>query len=129
MNSRNVACLIAAGFIGVGLVGAATQAGAAAPDVVVKGKNIDPATQRTVFYGDLNLAAQPGQKMLNRRIRQTASALCSDLNGLDSGDACTRDAVLSTDDQVAAAIYRAKLRLAGKPVGPAVAISMVIGAR
>jgi UrcA family protein len=129
MNNRSIACLIAASFVGVGLVGAATQAGAAPTDVVVKGKSIDPETQRSVYYGDLNLAVRPDQRTLNRRIWGTASSLCFDLNGVDAIGVCTRDAVHSADDQVAAAIDRARLRMAGKPVGPAIAISIVIGAR
>ncbi len=67
--------------------------------------------------------------MLDRRIWRTASNLCFDLNGFDGQFGCTSDAIHSTDDQVAAAIQRAKLQMAGLPVGPAVAISMVIGAR
>lgn len=131
MNSRNVLTLIAAGFVGVALVGAATQAGASPQEVVVSGKAIDPETQRAVFYRDLNLAFRSDQKVLNRRIWRTASALCIDLNGygLDQSYSCAREAVDSTDDQVAAAIARAKLRMAGKPTGPAIAISMVIGSR
>ena len=130
MESRKVACLIAAGFLGFGLVSAATQAGAAPqPDVTVKGKSIDPETQRTVYYGDLNLAFRSDQKVLDRRIWRTASSLCFDLNGFHGSAGCARDAVDSTDDQVAAAIDRAKRRMAGLPAGPAVAISMVIGAR
>lgn len=129
MDSRKVACFVAAGFIGIGLVGAATQAGAVAPpDVTVQGR-IDPTTQRTVYFGDLNLAFRPAQKVLNSRIRNTASNLCWDLNGFDEKDICTRNAVESTGNQVAAAIGRAERQLAGLPVGPTIAISMVIGAR
>ena len=132
MESRKFACLIAAGLIGFGLVGAATQAGAAPPpDVTVKGKSIDPETQRTVSYADLNLALRADQKVLNRRIYRTAGNLCSDLGYLSGSDyfGCRGEAIHSTDDQVAAAVNRAKLRMAGLPAGPAVAISMVIGTR
>lgn len=130
MDSRKFACLVAAGFLGVGLVGAATQT-AAAPqaDVIVRGESIDPELQRKVFYGDLNLAFVPGQKKLSRRIFRTASDLCLDLNGMSGHDDCTDDAVNSTDDQVAAAVQRAKRQMAGLPAGPAVAIAMIIGAR
>jgi UrcA family protein len=129
MNSRKLACLVAAGFLGAGLVSAATQSHAAPrPDATIEGKSIDPALQRTVSYKDLNLAFQPDQRRLDRRIWRTASTLCVEINGFfDNG--CTTYAVHSTDDQVAAAIQRAKLRMAGLPAGPAVAISMVIGAQ
>ena len=129
MESRKTACMIAAGFIGLGLVGAATSATSAPRPITVEGERIDPRTQRTVSYRDLNLAFRPDQKVLNGRIWSTASNLCFDLNGFDGRIECTRDAVNSTDEQVAAAIERAQLKLAGKPVGPAVAITMVIGAR
>ena len=132
MESRKVACLIAAGFIGFGLVGAATQAGAAPkPDATVQGQRFDSETQRKVSYADLNLALRPDQKVLDRRIFRTAGSLCIGLGYTAYNDhsGCRRDAIHSTDDQVTAAITRAKLEMAGKSVGPAVAISMVIGAR
>jgi UrcA family protein len=96
---------------------------------VVKGKRIDPETQRAVSYADLNLAFRPDQKVLRKRIHSTASQLCYDLNGNDGRWYCTSDAVSSTDDQFAAAVERAKLRMAGHQVGPAIAITMVIGSR
>ena len=95
----------------------------------MKGKSIDPELQRTVYYGDLNLAFRPAQKTLKRRIAHTASDLCWDLNGDNEVDSCTYGAIRSTDDQVAAAISRAEREMAGLPVGPAVAISMVLGGR
>ena len=100
----------------------------APPDVTVQGR-IDPTTQRTVYFGDLNLAFRPAQKVLDSRIQKSASNLCWDLNGINEIYICTRDAVDSTDDQVAAAIGRAERQMAGLPVGPTIAISMVIGAR
>jgi UrcA family protein len=121
--------MVAAAFIGVGLTGAATQSYAAPPDVTIKGRAIDPQTQRSVYFGDLNLAVRPAQRVLNGRIRQVASDLCWDLNGAYDNDVCTRDAVHSTDDQVASAIVRAKRMMAGLPVGPALAISMVVSSR
>ena len=130
MESRKFACLTAAIAMGLSLVGIA-GASAARPlqDVVVKGERIDPALQRKVSYADLNLAFQPGQKILASRIRNTADDLCWDLNGAFAHRTCTYDAIRSTDSQVAAAIDRARRQMAGLPVGPAVAISMVIGVR
>jgi hypothetical protein len=57
--------------------------------------------------------------------------LCSDLGHVEFYESwhCANQAVDSTDDQVAAAISRAEAKLAGHTVGPAIAISMVIGSR
>lgn len=132
MESRKFACLTAAIAMGLSLVGIAGAAAAAGPlqeDVVVKGERIDPELQRRVSYADLNLAFRPGQKILASRIRGTANGLCWDLNGPFNNDRCTIDAIGSTKVQVAAAIDRAKRQMAGLPVGPAVAISMVVGVR
>ena len=132
MESRKVACLSAAIAMGLSLVGIAGAAAAARPlqdMVVVKGERIDPELQRRVSYADLNLAFRPGQKILASRIRSTANGLCWDLNGPFNNDRCTVDAIDSTKGQVAAAVARAKRQIAGLPVGPAVAISMVISAR
>jgi UrcA family protein len=131
MDSRKIACLLAAGFVGVALTAATASAQPVNRDVVIKGKPLDLETQRLVKYTDLNLAFRPDQKILLRRISATAYRLCVDLGHtqLTENLACRSGAVDSTDDQVAAAISRAKDKLAGKSVGPAVAISMVIGGR
>jgi len=118
--------MAAAGFLGVTLTAGATHAFAGPRDVVVQGERIDPELQRTVSYGDLNLAKRFGQKTLKGRIYRTASGLCSDLNPSYDGG-CIRGAVRSTDDQVVQAIDRAKRQMAGLSVGPVIAISMVIG--
>ncbi len=128
MDSRKFACMAAASFLGIALAAGATNAFAGPRDVVVEGQRIDPELQRTVSYRDLNLAEQPGQKILNRRIYRTASNLCLDLNGQYSYG-CTLFAIRSTDDQVAQAIDRAKRQVAGLSVGPPIAISMVLGVR
>lgn len=129
MSTRNIACIAAAAFVGLGLTASATEAWSKprGSDVVVKGKRIDPALQRTVSYTDLNLAFRQDQQRLRGRIWKTADQLCFDLNGNNSLLDCTADAVGSTRSQVSAAIDRAKRQMAGEPVGPAVAISMVIG--
>lgn len=131
MTSRKYACIAAAAFVGFGLTASATEALSQrpVPDVIVKGPKIDPETQRVVRYGDLNLAYASDQRTLRGRIWKTANNLCFDLNGFNGLQDCSRDAVHSTDDQVAAAIDRAKRQMAGLSVGPAVSISMVIGAR
>jgi UrcA family protein len=126
MQKRTIPCLIAAGFLGVTLTLGASALAAQPPEVVVKGKKIDPTLQRVVSYNDLNLTDRSDRNVLNRRIRVTADNLCFDINGFDSQD-CTWLAVRSTDDQVAAAVARAHQKMAGLPVGPAVQISMVIG--
>jgi UrcA family protein len=128
MNSRKTACLFTAIAMGVSLIGIAS-ASAAPPlqNVVIEAERIDPSLQRRVSYRDLNLAFAPGQRTLKKRILHTASGLCWDLNGRYGVDQCTDYAVRSTDEQVAQAITRAKRQMAGLPVGPAIAISMVIG--
>ena len=126
MDNRKLACMAAAGLLGVVLTAGATNAIAGPRDVVVEGKRIDPDLQRKVFYHDLNLAERLGQKTLKGRIHRTASILCFDLNEQYSMD-CTRGAVRSTDDQVAQAIDRAQRQMAGLSVGPPIAIAMVIG--
>lgn len=125
---RNIACVAAAAFVGLGLTAAATQALAQSPQapVVVEGKRIDPELQRKVSYADLNLAIPQDERRLKGRIWRTASGLCFALNGLYESGRCTRFAVASTDDQVEAAVDRAKRKMAGLPVGPAIAIAMVI---
>jgi UrcA family protein len=126
MDNRKLACITAVGFIAVGL---STTAIAKPPAVVVEGKRFNPITQRLVSYADLNLAYQADQRTLNHRISSTADGLCYDL-GYYVGDlVCTHDAIHSTDAQVAAAIARAQARMAGLTVGPAIAITMVGGAR
>lgn len=131
MDVRKIACLAAAGFIGTALTLSATQALSAPPigDVIVKGQKIDPELQRQVLYSDLNLAFERDQRRLKGRIARTASGLCFDLNGAFDEPGCTRSAIQSTDDQFAAAVERAKLQMAGKPVGPAIAFTMVVGGR
>lgn len=130
MESRKIVCLTAAVAMGISIVGIAGIA-AAGPlqDVVVRGGKFDPGLQRKVSYKDLNLAYPAGQKALNSRISLTAKYLCLDLNGFNYLYACTDQAIHSTDEQVAQAIVRAKRQMAGLPVGPAIAISMVVGAR
>ena len=131
MNSRKIACAFAATFIGVALTVSATDSLAKprGDPVVVVANKVDPHLQRRVSYADLNLAVPKDQRTLGRRIHQTADNLCIELNGAYNPDRCTRGAVRSTNDQVGAAIQRAQRLAAGLPVGPSVAISMVIGAR
>lgn len=131
MEGRKIACLCAAVFIGLGLTAAAANAQPPVGDVVVEGKRFDPETQRVVRYGDLNLAFRQDQKVLFRRISTTARGLCHDLGyrGFEENWICKNDAIHSTDDQVSAAIERAKQKMAGRAVGPQVAITIAIGAR
>jgi UrcA family protein len=128
MQQRTLPCLIAAGFL-TGMLGISATQAAAGPrlkDVIIEGKKLDPDSQRVVSYADLNLAARADQRKLDHRIFRTASDLCFYMNGVQD-DQCTDFAVHSTDDQVAAAITRARLQMAGLPVGPAIQISMAIG--
>ena len=129
MQGRSVACLLAAGFLGLGLTTVAVSADA--KPIVVEGDSFDPRTQRRVSYADLNLAARPDQKVFRLRLYRTAGSLCRDLGhqDLSQHSMCQEDAIRSTDAQVAIAIDRASNILAGRAVGPAIAISMVIGSR
>lgn len=126
MESRKLACMVAAGFIGVALTAAATGAQASPRDVTVTAT--DPELQRRVSYADLNLAVKPDQRVLKRRISYTASDLCFDINGYND-NSCRDFAIDSTRDQVKRAIARAEQKMAGIAVGPPIAISMVIGVR
>ena len=130
MDSRKIACLFAAVLIGAGVTAAAADAKPPRSDVTVEAHRFDPETQRVVSYADLNLALRPDQKALGGRISRTAGSLCKDIGYFQMNLwSCRSNAIHSTDDQVAAAITRAKMKMAGKSVGPAVAISMVVGAR
>jgi UrcA family protein len=127
MDSRNVACAIAALVVGAGLIGAAAASAAPPREAVVVGRS-EPSLERKVSYADLNLAFRPDQRVLKTRIEVTADDLCFDLNGFRDWD-CSSYAVRSTDGQVAAAIERAKRKMAGLPTGPAIAISMALSGR
>jgi UrcA family protein len=124
MDNRNIACAIAALVVGAGLIGAATASAAPPREATVVAK-VDSSLQRTVSYADLNLAFRPAQQVLKTRIATTANDLCFDLNGYNDWS-CSSFAIRSTKDQVAAAIDRAKLQMAGSPVGPSIAITMAI---
>ena len=129
MHVQTLTCFAAAVVIGIGLIGTASKAEAAGGDeVIVEGSRFDPELQRRVPYADLNLALSPDQKTLKRRIATTAVNLCLDLSPYVDWR-CVPDAVHSTDQQVDLAIERAHRQLAGLPVGPALAISMVVGSR
>ena len=128
MDSRKIACGVAAVFIGTALAASSSMAFAQTREpLVVSAPKVDAELQRRVSYADLNLAASPAQRVLHRRIFHTSGELCFDLNGDFQFDSCRYDAVRSTDGQVAAAIERAKRQMAGLPVGPAVSISIAVG--
>ena len=125
MQKQKVACMTAAGFLGILLVTATATPAFSQSRVLVEAPRVDPALQRRVYYGDLNLAMAPHQRVLKNRIFVTAKELCFDIN-LVREDTCPSNAVRSTSGQVKAAIQRAELRMAGKPAGPDVAITMAI---
>ena len=130
MNTRNIACIAAAIFIGGSLTAGASNAFAASPsEVLVQTKRFDPLLQRRVSYADLDLAVRPDRTILRQRITRTARELCIDLNADGDISECRTSAVDSTRGQFAVAVARAERMMAGLPVGPAVSISMVISAR
>lgn len=126
MGNSKLACLIAAGLVGVGVSAVATGAEASPRDVTVTAT--DPTLQRRVSYADLNLAMKPDQRVLRHRISYTANDLCFAINEYDDRS-CRNFAIDSTRDQVKRAIARAEQKMAGIAVGPPIAISMVIGIR
>lgn len=133
MTARGMACMIAAGFVGVLLTTAATDAvakGRVQRTVVVEGPApVDPALQRKVAYGDLNLAFRPQRQIFRARISRAAIDVCGAINEMqDDADKCYDFAVHSTDNQVLQAIGRAKQRMAGAAVGPDTLITMVAAA-
>ena len=128
MDTRKIACLLAASFLGVGITAAATGAEAKPRSSDVTVTATDPALQRRVSYADLNLAVKAHQGVLRSRISSTATDLCFDLNGPFAGP-CRSFAIDSTRGQVERAIARAERQMAGLSVGPPIAISMVIGVR
>ncbi len=127
MDVRRIACCGAAGFIGVLLVTATASYAYEGPrnspqELVVQGHRLQPY-ERAVSYADLNLAYRPAQRVLHGRIVRAADDVCWSLNtALASVDECSRDAVNNTRPQVNAAIQRAKLRMAGVPIPPDVAV-------
>jgi UrcA family protein len=125
MQKQKVACMTAAGFLGILLATATATPAFSQSRVVVEAPRVDPALQRKVPYHDLNLAQSRDQRLLRNRIYQTAQSLCFDINLLRE-ETCPSNAVRSTSGQVKAAIQRAELRMAGKPAGPDVAITMAI---
>jgi len=129
MNIRNVTAIVTATLIGIGLPASTVHAIAGPRDAVVQATRTDPDTDsRMVAYNDLNLASKSDQRTLRDRISHTAHMVCRKLTSFNKDQIiCARSAVLSTDDQVAAAIDRETLKLAGKAFGPEIAITMVIG--
>jgi UrcA family protein len=125
MDTRKMACVCAASFLGLGITVAGTGVHAKPRSGDVTVTATDPTLQRRVSYADLNLAVKPDQRVLRRRISYTASNLCLDINGWDDGS-CRSFAIDSTRDQVKLAIARAEQQMAGRAVGPPIAISMVI---
>lgn len=128
MQMQKVACMTAAGFLGILLVTTTATPAFSQQRVLVEAPRIDPSLQRKVFYHDLNLAQSRDQRLLRNRIYQTANSLCFEIN-LIKEDSCPSNAIRSTSGQVKAAIERAELRMAGKPAAADVAIAMVITAR
>ncbi len=125
IHKRKLVCMTAAGFLGILLTTATVSPAFGQSRVVIEAPRIDPTLQRRVYYGDLNLATSRHQRVLKNRIFVTAKKLCFDVN-LVKEESCPTNAVRSTTGQVAAAIERAELRMAGQRAGPDVAITMAI---
>lgn len=121
--------LLSAGLALTMAAGASPAAANSAP-VEVVGQRLDEGqlTHRVV-YGDLDLAAQTGQKTLTRRVRQAVNIVCSPLDsrGLHfEHRECRNFAWDGAQPQMALAIERAQqLAANGRTAIPEVAISVV----
>lgn len=78
MNVRNLACMTAAGFIGVLLVSAAAQPAysQASRDVVVQAQTNPDVLTATVKFSINDIRSLAGQKTLVRRVRQATYDVC-----------------------------------------------------
>ena len=78
MNVRNLACMTAAGFIGVLLVSAAAQPAysQASRDVVVQAQKNPDVLTATVKFSINDIRSLAGQKTLIRRVRQATYEVC-----------------------------------------------------
>jgi UrcA family protein len=117
--------MVAASFIGVALTTSSTHAFAQPPvRVIVEGQRVHA---ERISYADLNLARSGDQAALHSRIYTAATHVCRDFNGAADLQICRRGAINNADDQFEAAVARAEQQMAGLPVGPAIAISVVAG--
>ena len=78
MNVRNLACMTAAGFIGVLLVSAAAQPAysQASRDVVVQAQTNPDVLTATVNFSIKDIRSLAGQQALIRRVRQATYEVC-----------------------------------------------------
>lgn len=115
---------------GLALTMAAGVAEARSAPVEVIGQRIeDDQLSHRVAYGDIDLAADSGQKRLDRRVRQAVSIVCAPLDGTNlrtKQQACRSYAWQGAKPQMARAIERARqLAATGTTAIPEVAISVV----
>ena len=78
MNVRNLACMTAAGFIGVLLVSAAAQPAysQASRDVVVQAQTNPDVLTATVNFSIKDIRSLAGQQALVRQVRQATYEVC-----------------------------------------------------
>jgi UrcA family protein len=126
INLRNAASACAAIFlssVAVGMVAVPQAVEARSPStkpVVVTAPERDSDTiKQRVYFGDLNLASLPGEKLLNRRVGGAVREICLEITGRNANfhDSmnCRGNAWGSARPQVQKAIRRAReLAMYGK---------------
>ena len=111
MNVRNLACVTAAGFVGVLLVSAAAQPAysQASRDVVVQAQTNPDVLTATVNFSIKDIRSLAGQQALIRRVRQATYEVCPEYAAEFTGDSiyCRRFAWAGAKPQIDRAIERA----------------------
>ncbi len=93
--------------------GASTPAAAAAPpdgpsEAVVYGQRPDPALQRRVPYGDLDLRGKAGERQLRQRVRVAIARACPASDGALETGHCRSEAWSRARPQIRQAVYNAR---------------------
>ena len=111
MNVRNLACMTAAGFIGVLLVSAAAQPAysQAIRDVVVQAQTDPDVLTATVNFSIKDIRSLAGQQALVRQVRQATYEVCPQYASEFTSDSiyCRRLAWAGAKPQIDLAIERA----------------------
>ena len=129
MDHRDMASVVAAGFLGVALTVSATHVLAQPPGTAVVEGTRPSELQATISYADLDLALLGDQQRLKRRIFQAAGQLCGDFTDLNDFMDCRTDAIRSADDPFAQAVAHAQGEVAELSAAPAMTITMAVSAR
>jgi UrcA family protein len=97
----------------------AAVAALASSTLITASAMADPVARKSaeVAYGDLDLTSRAGAAALERRVNAAARQVCDfgderSLMARAEAEACRAEALATAEDQVAAAIGRAKVRMA-----------------